>query len=237
MVERLNAINQQFYETVADAFDGTRSSAWAGWEKLLPWLEGLPSPLRVLDVGCGNGRFGVFLAQHGLKVHYTGYDNSAALLAHAHARLREVSLASLVLTHRDSLLQPLPEGHYDLVGVFGLLHHVPGNAQRLAFVRDLATHVAPGGLLAYASWRFLDDPRFRERVIPWSEELRDAVQTNDMLLDWRQGTTALRYCHHVDDDEQQALDVATGLTAVERYAADGRSGRMNVYSVLRADPA
>ena len=56
----LNDLNRRFYETVAIDFDATRQQAWAGWERLLPYLH---APLSILDIGCGNGRFGAFLAE------------------------------------------------------------------------------------------------------------------------------------------------------------------------------
>ena len=60
-INRLNAINHAFYATVADDFDQTRGTAWPGWQRLLPHL---PMPLSVLDVGCGNGRFALFLHEN-----------------------------------------------------------------------------------------------------------------------------------------------------------------------------
>jgi tRNA (uracil-5-)-methyltransferase TRM9 len=231
-IAHLNALNRRFYAVVADAFDQTRGSAWSGWQRLLPHLP--PArPLRVLDVGCGNGRFALFLCAAGLEIAYTGVDSSSALLMRAQAALADAKLAALDLVEQDVLEQPITDGQYDLVGVFGVLHHVPGRANRCAFLGGLARRVASGGLLAYASWRFLDDPRLRSRVVPWPPELQAAVEPGDVLLDWRQGAQALRYCHAVDDAEQDELDAATGLTLVARYRADGSSGQLNAYSLLR----
>src|SRR5215212_9415269 len=87
-VERLNAMNREFYRTVADEFDTTRGKAWPGWLRPLPAL-GQPPALSVLDVGCGNGRFGVFLPQNlpHTTIHYHGIDNNAALIDHARTAL------------------------------------------------------------------------------------------------------------------------------------------------------
>ncbi|MFN7209248.1 MAG: class I SAM-dependent methyltransferase, partial [Aggregatilineales bacterium] len=75
----LNALNRAFYAQAAENFDESRGRAWNGWRRLLPHLEGLPVPRRILDVGCGNGRFGRFLARHLPQVRYHGMDNNAAL--------------------------------------------------------------------------------------------------------------------------------------------------------------
>ncbi|NWF71084.1 MAG: class I SAM-dependent methyltransferase [Chloroflexi bacterium] len=83
---RLNALNRTFYAITADEFHETRAQAWPGWQQLLGFLPA--GGLRLLDVGCGNGRLGVFLgAQRGWPLVYHGMDNSGALLERARAGL------------------------------------------------------------------------------------------------------------------------------------------------------
>lgn len=225
-IQRLNGINREFYRVTADEFDQTRGSAWEGWEKLLPYLK---APLSVLDVGSGNGRFGVFLRDHfGAQVVYHGMDSNASLLEHAHTALTEMDV---VLETRDIVENPPDAGEYDLVVAFGLMHHIPGKAEREVFVRRLGARVKAGGLLAFACWRFYEYGRFRERITPWPEDLQ--VEAGDYLLDWRRGERALRYCHYVDDEEQGRLVRASGLSDVLTYRADGQDGRANLYSILR----
>ncbi len=225
--DRLNEINRAFYRTTAGHFDESRQRAWPGWERLTAYLR---APLRVLDVGCGNGRFGRFLAQRFGRsaLRYQGLDNNPELLARARQALSGVNA---VLEERDVIAQPPDSGSFDLVVAFGVLHHVPGQRQRQDFVRRLAGCVGPGGVLAFACWRFYEYERFRRRIVPWPEGF--AVEPNDFMLDWRGGQRALRYCHYVDDAEHAALIAATGLTVLDDYRADGESGDLNRYTVLR----
>jgi tRNA (uracil-5-)-methyltransferase TRM9 len=261
----LNALNRAFYAATADDFDATRAHPWPGWVRLLSLLPA--APLRVLDVGCGNGRFGVFLASHFPSIDYHGLDNSPALLSRARAALSALPNVRSTLVEGDvveSLLaDPRRDGReaqilvnrteqtgeagfpspaedveslvgasgYDLVALFGVLHHIPGAARRRALARALAQQVRAGGLLTFACWRFYEFPRFRSRIIPFPPGLD--VEPGDYLLDWRRGTQALRYCHHVNDAEQADLIAVTELTLIETYRADGESGDMNAYVVLR----
>ena len=229
-VRALNALNRQFYHTTAAHFDRTRARPWAGWERLLPYLAALPRPLHVLDVGCGNGRFGVFLAERlgAENVRYHGVDSAPALLERARAALANMPAQ---LEQRDVLESPLPEGAYGLVALFGVLHHVPGYAKRRALMRELAARVAPGGLLTLTAWCFYEFVRFRRRIQPWPENLR--AEKHDYLLDWQSGPRAVRYCHYVDEAEHADLLAATGLEVLETFRADGKSGTLNRYSVLR----
>jgi len=270
-VNRLNTINHAFYATVADDFDQTRGTAWPGWQRLLPHLK---KPLSVLDVGCGNARFALFLhdnlssisqqspsnsvlssasdsvlstqysalsspldsalsTQYSvLPLSYTGLDSSPALLDHARAALTDKPNLAFTLEQRDIIENPPDSGEYDLVVLLGVLHHIPGYAQRQAFIRQLAKRVKAGGLLVFAAWRFYEYERFRERIVAWPEDLH--VEANDYLLDWRRGAVSLRYCHYTDDAEHDALVAATGLPQIDTFRDDGQGGTANRYSFLRS---
>ncbi len=234
-IHQLNAINRAFYNAIAEDFDQTRGESWPGWDRLRPHLK---TPLRVLDVGCGNGRFGLFLSTHlpPESITYHGVDNNAPLLDFAHEALQERAGLRYMLTRSDVVEGALPPGDYDLVVAFGLLHHIPGSERRQALVKALAERVAPGGLLAFACWRFYEYPRFVERITPWPDELRGKVEAGDYLLDWRRGNVALRYCHYIDDAEHEGLVAASGLIPLETWRADGHSGAANRYSLLEAPP-
>ena len=229
-IARLNAINRQFYAITAAEFDQTRGQPWPGWSRLLPHLPAA-EPLRVFDLGCGNGRFGLFLrASYKGTIAYHGQDNSPELLAFAHSALADQPQMTVRLTEAD-LLDGLPDAEYDMIGLFGVLHHVPSHEQRRYLLRELAHRLAPGGLLAFACWRFMDYERFQKRLAPWPDALDR--EPGDHLLDWRRGEHALRYCHHVDDAEHAQLIAATGCDVVADYRADGFSGAVNRYTLLR----
>ncbi len=229
IIKRLNDLNREFYRVTAASFDRTRDQPWPGWERLLPFLH---TPLSALDVGCGNGRFGRFLVDRLKDVRYHGLDNSPALLAFART---ELDGCQTRLDEHDILTQPLPNERYDLVTLFGVLHHIPGAQQRHRLIRDLAACTAPGGLLVFTSWRFFEVERFRRRIIPWPEDLRDAVEPHDYLLDWQRDVIALRYCHYVNDAEHAALVSASGLTLIATFRADGHTDDLNCYSLLRRE--
>lgn len=259
-IKRLNQINRDFYLATADAFDESRGALWPGWDRLLPYL---PSTLSVLDLGCGNGRFGRFLADRlgASAVSFHGIDNNSVLLQRARDSLSD--LPNLVLEHRDIFApmfgpdqrrsqnvevsggadSPLHLGEgqgvrFDfqrratLVVLFGILHHIPGLEQRRDLLHSASLWLAPGGILVFTCWRFMEYERFRQRIVPWPDDLRDQVERGDYLLDWRRGNPAVRYCHYVDDAEQADLVAASGLSEIDTYRADGESNDMNRYAIL-----
>lgn len=233
----LNQLNREFYRITATEFDATQGVSWPGWEQVLRALHDYialhnPAALRVLDVGCGNGRFGLFLAEHlDIPITYHGVDNSAELLARARLALASQANLSIELHERDILAQDIPDDPCDLVALFGVMHHIPGAVQRQALVNALVARAKPGGLVAFSTWRFYEFERFRKRIVPWPEGI--TVETHDYLLDWRRGERALRYCHYVDDAEHQALAAHPDVDVLATYRADGFTGAVNAYSILR----
>lgn len=229
-IERLNQINRDFYSATAAEFDATRQTAWRGWERLIAEID---MPVEsILDLGCGNGRFALFLAARQAQTfRYIGVDSSAELLAHARRHLAEIAKLDATLVESDLVLGELPRHSAQLVALFGLIHHVPGFARRRALIASAAGCVLPGGYLALAAWRFYEQERFRRRIVPWGGDI--AVERHDYLLDWRRGQRALRYCHYVDDREHAELIAASGLAVIADYREDGAEGDLNRYTVLR----
>jgi SAM-dependent methyltransferase len=223
-LQALNQLNYQFYQSIGPNFDQTRQEAWRGWQKLGQHLQDHlpPGPLRLLDVGCGNGRFGAFLARPGWQLDYTGVDFNPYLLARAEDALKAMGLAPRL--QEADLLSYEPQGPYDLIVIFGVLHHIPSFAARQALLARLFAQLRPGGLLALTHWAFYEHEGLRKRIIPWdSPQVPAALQgldlePGDYLLDWRGPVRALRYCHYVDEAEQaRSLNAWPLITS---FAAD-----------------
>ena len=201
----------------------------------------------LLDIGCGNGRFATYFAQRwGPDFRYVGVDASAALLQLARTRLgpQRGELLAADLTARPSLPPELGRRSFDLIVVFGVLHHLPGLATRRRLLSEAAELLAPGGLLVLAFWRFGRFERFRRRIVPWAEYNRAAeravdpsdLETGDHLLAWGDSGDSYRYCHHADDSEAHGLARSLGLTPVDSFLADGAGGDLNLYHLLARPP-
>lgn len=241
----LNALNQAFYEAIAPEWSESRRHPWPGFARVLS-LSNARRPsqerLRVLDAGAGDGRFAVFLqaAREATgPLEYVGIDASERLLARARSR----GLDSNVRFERRDFLRddhPFPSLQFDLVVLFGVLHHVPSFERRCRLLAELAHRVAAGGLFAFTFWRLDRDPRFAKRVRSFAdynaqaaEPISEAeLEPGDTLLSWGD-QSALRYCHFPDARETEALIAATGLPAIARFDADGRGDALNEYVVFQ----
>jgi tRNA (uracil-5-)-methyltransferase TRM9 len=227
----LDALVRDFYVRHGPSFDHHRRSPWPGWDRLLPFLPDRPT---VLDAGCGNGRLAVFLRlRHRTPRTYLGVDRSLPLLASARRWGRAGLLAAADLTALPLTAHPVG---FDLVVLFGVLHHLSDASRRSRLLLDLAGFVAPGGLLAVTAWDFLSPPEIAARVVPWEASGisvdPDDLEPGDLLVAWG-ATGGLRYVHLLDDAELDALTAPLGFEEVLRFRADGRSGNLNRYRILR----
>jgi hypothetical protein len=107
----------------------------------------------------------------------------------------------------------------------------------------MARRLAKDGMLACTFWRFGAHERFESRVVPWDDFNRQngggldtsQLERGDHLLAFGQSAEVPRYCHHSDDDEVDRLLDACELECFHRFEADGRSGDLNHYAVLRRE--
>lgn len=242
-VERLRVLDREFYRSSAAAFDASRRSPWPGWRRVLETTD-RGREVSILDVGCGNGRFGLLAEEVlGVRLRYCGVDASVELLRAARSR----GPADWRLEKSDFLDESLPaatdRAGFDLVGCFGVMHHVPGFENRRALVRRMVRRVAPGGLLAVSFWQFGAVERFRRRVVPWSELKTSAngpidtsqLEAGDFLLRWgdlEADPAPLRFCHYCDPEEAERLVSGLDLEPVESFRADGRGDDLNLYHLL-----
>jgi len=238
-VERLLAVNRDFYAAVHVPFDATRSNIAAGMvealRQLYPADRALPGHLQVLDAGCGNGRFAWALEKYGLNADYLGIDDDEGLLQRAVEQGGDLVTVQTRFQRVNLALDALSSlGRFDLVACLAVLHHFPGREMRLALLQKLAQLLVPDGRLLISTWQFLDDPRLRERIQPWEciGLSAEDIEAGDALLPWDQGVHALRYAHHIDENEVATLAFAAGLSVVGSFYADGKSGRLNLYAIL-----
>lgn len=194
-------------------------------------LDELPAPPRsVLDVGCGHGRFAALLRERGSSASYWGVDGSAELVALARERSDLIPGARFARVDLIEAAHAIPDGPFDLIAMFAVIHHVPIEAQRIALLRVLAARLAPGGTLAVAFWRTTADEDPQKRV-PWLNAEIDEreLEPGDRLLRFDTDPRVFRFAHFADEAELARLESAPGLPLAARFDSDGAGGIANAY--------
>jgi len=231
IAQQLIELNREFYQKLAQPFSASRGRLQPGVQRV---LEKIPAEANILDLGCGNGGVAHELARRGQAGRYVGLDFSDELL-HV-ARSGAVGLDATFL--RADLNSPdwnkqLPISHFDFVFAFAVLHHIPSRELRLQLLRQVCGLLAPGGRFTHSNWQFLNSPKLKARVQEWAAVGLTAAEVDegDYLLDWRSGSSGLRYVHQFSETELAGLTAESGFEMKETFLSDGKSGDLSLYSV------
>ncbi len=228
---------RQDYTAIAGEFSATRFSVC----EEVTLLEGLvQSGMKVLDVGCGNGRLYALLQDK--NVSYLGIDSSEKLIELAHQKWMFPSHSSVQDQNHTKMLgrakvcgfqYPQFEvcdilamqyhQQFDLVLCIRVLPHIPSHALRQHAVQNLYNALKPGGTLVLTAWN-LWQPRF------WWAHLRclitqifDAsdLDFSDLLIPWKGSAAprvqAYRYYHAFTLRELRKLLQNSGFKNQQTY--------------------
>lgn len=140
----------------------------------------------------------------------------------------------------------------DITVCFGFMHHVPSCEYRVRVLDALVRQTRPGGIIAISFWEFMNDVRMARKAVraearaelnpPFEGYDSAQFEPGDHLIGWQNDPRAYRYCHHFDD--AQIADLVRGVRTfykcdevpvreLERFNADGRSGDLNRYVILK----
>ncbi len=100
--------------------------------------------LRLLDIGCGTGRFLDFVKQAWPRLPVTGIDLSDAYIQHARRHLRRWSRVAALVAKAESL--PLPDESQDAVTSVFMMHELPPKIRR-EMISEAARVLKKGGRL------------------------------------------------------------------------------------------
>jgi SAM-dependent methyltransferase len=238
IVDRLLALNRQFYQTFAEQFAETRGRLQPGVSST---IADFPPEATVLDLGCGIGEVANELFRLGHEAFYLGMDSSSSLLSIARGRCEHSSAHFQQADFADpswvakllEFAQPYRVATFDRVFSFATLHHLPSDALRSRVLTQVGDLLAEGSHFVLSNWNFMASPRLRARIVPWREIDLDEkdVEMGDYLLDWRRGGYGLRYVHHFSEEELQELARSSGFQVVKTYYSNGEGGRLGLYQI------
>jgi ubiquinone/menaquinone biosynthesis C-methylase UbiE len=100
--------------------------------------------LRLIDLGCGTGRFLDFVKQAWPRLPALGLDLSEAYIRHARRHLKRWARINLIVGNAEAI--PAPNESYDAVTSIFMLHELPPEV-RHTVMREAARVLKPGGRL------------------------------------------------------------------------------------------
>jgi len=190
------------YEDIWEHFDVKRPRPWKEVVDFVDRCEGRTA----VDIGSGNGRNAVVLADRGFDV--VAVDRCVPLLRSTLSRERSGD-GTLNLVQGDMVSLPLADSTFDVAIMVAGIHHFPTEEGRLRCLEEMRRVMAPGARGQVTSWGL-----HQERV-PW-EEMRTSIETEwgpvslddprDRFVPWKEGgRVRWRYYHFFTERELREL--------------------------------
>jgi ubiquinone/menaquinone biosynthesis C-methylase UbiE len=144
--------------------------------------------LRLVDIGCGTGRFLDFVKQAWPRLPCVGIDMSDAYIAEAGRHLRRWGWLSLLVAKAEAI--PLPDASQDALTSVFLFHELPPKVRRQA-LGEFARVLKPGGRLALLdSLQFGDEPDYDGMLELFPQNYHEPYYTSYLTEDFRALATA-----------------------------------------------
>lgn len=132
------------YNLIADDFARSRDFIP---EDIKGLAENAEEDDRVLDLGCGNGRFVELMREKGAD--YYGIDSSEKLI-----EICQKKYIGARFQVADGFNLPFADNYFDKVFSISVLHHIPSKEFRLKFLAESKRVLKPGGFLVIRVWDF-----------------------------------------------------------------------------------
>jgi ArsR family transcriptional regulator len=130
--------------------------SWAAWARALGHLQ---PPVRVADLGCGDGYLTIEASRWASRV--IAVDRSRAVLARARGLAKRRRVRNVIWKQGEIEKLPLRDGCVDVALLSQALHHAAEPARALA---EAARIVVPGGRVVILDLREHDQAWVRERL-------------------------------------------------------------------------
>ncbi len=213
------------YNLIARDFSRTRENVWP--EALFLFEEVLIPGDKVLDLGCGNGRWFEVFQKQGIQ--YVGIDNSEKLIKIAQEKHSQGNFKVA-----DAFDLPFSDNSFDKVYSIAVFHQIPSRKFRLKFLEEANRVLRPGGLLILTVWKFHQKETLLLLIKYTILKLlrKSSLDFGDVFYSW--GDKIKRYYHVFSKRELVNLVKKSKLKIQKTGIIKNKDGnRRNIYLIAK----
>jgi len=211
------------YNSIAGEFSNARPNIWPETQALLD--KYVLSGEKVLDLGCGNGRYFEYFKEK--NINYFGTDISEKLIEIAKRKYPQADFQVA-----DGLSLPFSDNFFDKIFSIAVLHHLPSKELRLQFLKEARRVLNSGASLILTVWNFKE---FKEFFLVFKSVVLklfgfSKLDFGDFMEPW--GKNIKRYYHCFSQNELINLVKEAGFEVKEiGIIKNERGNRRHMYLV------
>jgi SAM-dependent methyltransferase len=181
------------YNEIAESFNETRKKPMKPIVSEIIKNLNIEINSKVLDLGCGNGRFKKLLSK---DVFYLGLDNSSELIKYAKDQQKGDFRCFDILSLTD-----LDEDSFDFVFSWAVFHHIPGDKLRKKILNDVCRKTKKNGIFVFSVWKLRKKRGFLKLATKsfFSSLIKGRLlDFGDLIFNWKgskDGSSRPRYYH------------------------------------------
>lgn len=205
--QKILADLKKAYENIAKDFSDTRKQHWPEFSFFSKYI---PQQSKVLDLGCGNGRFFGYLEQQEILVDYTGVDFCSPLLKIAREKYPQQAFIEQDITKLEL------ERKFDRIISVAAFHHIPSRSLRRKTLRLIFDHLEDDGMLLLSVWNLWQKKYLSAHIRSWTRFIFSFFRKDprDLFIPFGKKKT-MRYYHAFAPFELRQLLRTSGFT-IER---------------------
>ncbi len=217
------------YNQIADDFSNTRVQIWPETVLLFDYIK---KGDKVLDLGCGNGRFVNVIKEKGGE--YFGTDVSKKLVETAKKLYPNEKFQTT-----EPLKLPFSNGYFDIIYSIAVFHHIPSKDFRIEFLKEAKRVLKPGGFLILTVWKPKDKQEKGLRtkfLLKKIFGLSGGLDFGDVIEPWFGNNKGERYFHCFSEKELANLAKEIGFGILKSGMIKNETGNRNNYFLVVQKP-
>ena len=190
-------MKKNFYDQIATDFSESRKNFWNEFYLFEKYLS---KKIKVLDIGCGNGRLYSFLQEKINK--YIGIDVSQKLIDIAQNKYPKVCFKKMDMVN----LKTLSTKKFDIIFFIASFHHLSSEAERITVLKQAKNLLSEQGIICMTNWN-LFQKKYKKHI--WKaifKSLFSSYKWNDVFIPFTgKNSKILRYYHAFTPKELENL--------------------------------
>jgi tRNA (uracil-5-)-methyltransferase TRM9 len=181
---------KQVYDSIANDFDRTR---YSHWEFVHEFILSLKPNIKVLDLGCGNGKY--LSVRNDLDLY--ALDNCEKLIQIVHSKYPHVKTFISDVAHT-----PFTTNYFGSIISIAVIHHLATKERRLDMLKEIIRILEIGGKCLITAWA--TEQTYKKSL----SKATKISETNDWLIPWEDKKTkkiSQRFYHLFEKNELEDL--------------------------------